>query len=57
MSELKVHAFFSGVDWSSLRSQAAPAFEPPEAPVADEEGLDWELTSLVRSLPQPQQQP
>lgn len=56
MSQLKSHAFFAGVDWSLLRNQAAPAYEPPQAPAVDEEGLDWELTSLVRNLPYPQQQ-
>lgn len=59
ISELKEHAFFAGVDWGSLRSGPAPEYVPPEPPAADEEGLDWELTSLVRNLPAPppQQQP
>ena len=33
--------------WSSLRQGEAPDFIPPSVPSAEDEALDWELTSLV----------
>ncbi|GFR45067.1 hypothetical protein Agub_g6441 [Astrephomene gubernaculifera] len=50
LSELKSHPFFAGIDWATLRSQPAPDYLPPPPPGCggEEEGLDWELTSLVR---------
>lgn len=34
-------------DWSRLWTLEAPPFTPPAAAPAEEEALDWELTSLV----------
>lgn len=54
MAELRAHPFFAGVDWAALRAGPAPPYLPPRVPGAPgsdggyEEGLDWELTSLVR---------
>jgi hypothetical protein len=49
LSDLKAHPFFAGIDWDTLRSGPAPPFLPPTPPGSgDEEGLDWELSSLVR---------
>ncbi|KAG2439042.1 hypothetical protein HYH02_006570 [Chlamydomonas schloesseri] len=54
IAELKAHPFFAGVDWARLRSGPAPPYLPPRPPGGGpgsdgyEEGLDWELTSLVR---------
>ncbi len=56
MSELKVHPFFEGVDWSTLRSSPAPDFLPPPPPNEAAEALDWELSSLVAAAGEQQQQ-
>uniref|UniRef100_A0A7S3R3C7 non-specific serine/threonine protein kinase n=1 Tax=Dunaliella tertiolecta TaxID=3047 RepID=A0A7S3R3C7_DUNTE len=49
LQDLKRHEFFAGVDWGSLRSQKAPSYIPPPTPTVEEEALDWELSSIVRS--------
>jgi len=52
LPELKSHPFFAGVDWASLREQPAPAFARPQRHAdVDDVGLDWEMTSLMASLP------
>ena len=40
------------VDWDNLRKQPAPKFLPPVRNTAEENGVDWELRSLVAALPQ-----
>lgn len=47
LAELKAHALFAGVDWEGLRRGPAPAYVAKPRRPADEEALDWELTSLV----------
>ncbi|KAG1666174.1 hypothetical protein FOA52_012021 [Chlamydomonas sp. UWO 241] len=47
MQLLKAHAFFDGVRWGELRAQQAPEFIRPEPRSAEDDALDWELTSLV----------
>ena len=43
----------AGVDWERLRSQKAPeiAPRPKAANDNDDDGFDWELSSLAASLP------
>ncbi|KAK9802913.1 hypothetical protein WJX73_005752 [Symbiochloris irregularis] len=52
MQRLKRHKFFSGVRWEGLRGQRAPAWLRRE-PLAnlEDEGFNWELTSLLAALP------
>lgn len=49
LSELKAHPFFSSIDWAGLRAGPAPAFVVKPRRPAEEEALDWELTSLVQA--------
>lgn len=39
------------IDWDILRKQTAPKFLPPVRSTAEENGVDWELRSLVAALP------
>ena len=39
------------IDWDNLRKQTAPKFLPPVRSTAEENGVDWELRSLVAALP------
>ena len=43
----------TGVEWERLRSQKAPeiAARPKAADDTDDDGFDWELSSLAASLP------
>jgi 3-phosphoinositide dependent protein kinase-1 len=50
-AELRAHPFFEGVAWEALRDGPAPAFRPRAAPVEDDEGFDWEMSSLALAAP------
>lgn len=48
----QLHDMASGVQWEGLRTQRAPAWLPREALAhLEDEGLNWELTSLLAALP------
>ena len=49
-SELKAHAWFSGVEWDLLRENDAP-FTPPPPP--DPDDVDWGLASLAAAAAGP----
>eukprot|EP00884_Botryococcus_braunii_P014008 jgi/Botrbrau1/22608/Bobra.176_1s0038.1 len=48
----KLAGVFTGIDWEHVRDGRAPAFlpAPPRDPHAD--AMDWELRSLMASVPQ-----
>ena len=35
------------IDWEHVRSQPAPKFAPVKKSTAEEDAVDWELTSLI----------
>lgn len=47
MGTLKGHDFFAGIAWNDLFLQDAPDFIRPTPPSAEDEALDWELTSII----------
>jgi 3-phosphoinositide dependent protein kinase-1 len=50
IDELKSHPYFTGVEWSRVRESKAPDFIRPSPPTADQEGLNWEFSSLMRDV-------
>jgi 3-phosphoinositide dependent protein kinase-1 len=53
MADLKRHAFFTGIDWSTLREDPAPTpvFIDTDSIGSAGSSFDWELASLAAALP------
>eukprot|EP00803_Ostreobium_quekettii_P011462 evm.model.scf_1044.2 EVM.evm.TU.scf_1044.2 scf_1044:27425-30971(+) len=51
IAEVKAHPFFEGIQWCSLREAKAPEYRPRPRADPEEEGLDWDLKSMVEAVP------
>lgn len=49
IQEVKQHAFFAGINWEAVRKAPAPQTVACRQHSPQDVGLDWELTSLIRT--------
>ncbi|KAA6419937.1 MAG: 3-phosphoinositide dependent kinase-1 [Trebouxia sp. A1-2] len=47
LQDVMKHPFFEKIDWENIRKQTAPKFVPVKKNTAEEDAVDWELTSLT----------
>lgn len=47
LQDVMKHPFFDKIDWENTRKQTAPKFVPVKKNTAEEDAVDWELTSLT----------